>query len=88
MKKFLYKIVKPHKKLKVNFVDILLLIEPIVMETEFFILGRIFLSIALLLNYFGYYLCHDMLTKNEKMILKSTMVIIALLLIYLIITGY
>lgn len=88
MKKFLYKIIKPHKKLKVNLVDILLLIEPIVMETDFFILGRIFLSLALFLNYFGYYLCDDMLIKEEKMILKSTMVIIALLLIYLIITGY
>ena len=33
MKKLLYKICKPHHKYKINLVDVLLLIEPVVMNT-------------------------------------------------------
>ena len=65
MKKLLYKICKPHHKYKINLVDVLLLIEPVVMNTSYFMVGRIF----------------------ERRVLISTMIIIALLLIYLIITG-
>ena len=81
MKKLLYKICKPHHKYKINLVDVLLLIEPVVM------VGRIFLLIALVLNYLAHYLCHDDYSEFERRVLISTMIIIALLLIYLIITG-
>ena len=88
MIKFLFKITKPHKRLKINIVDVLLLIEPIVMKTSFYLIGRLFLVIALVCNYAGYYICQDMYTKEERMIIRSTMFVIAFLLIYLIIKGY
>lgn len=87
MKKLLYKICKPHHKYKINLVDILLLIEPVVMNTSYFMIGRVFLLIALVLNYLAHYLCHDDYNDFERRVLISTMVIIALLLIYLIIIG-
>lgn len=87
MKKLLYKICKPHHKYKINLVDILLLIEPVVMNTSYFMTGRVFLLITLVLNYLAHYLCHDDYNEFERRVLVSTMVIIALLLIYLIITG-
>ena len=87
MKKLLYKICKPHHKYKINLVDVLLLIEPVVMNTSYFMVGRIFLLIALVLNYLAHYLCHDDYSEFERRVLVSTMIIIALLLIYLIITG-
>ena len=85
MKKLLYKICKPHHKYKINLVDVLLLIEPVVMNTSYFMVGRIFLLIALVLN--AHYLYHDDYSEFERRVLISTMIIIALLLIYLIITG-
>lgn len=87
MKKLLYKICKPHHKYKINLVDVLLLIEPVVMNTSYFMVGRIFLLIALVLNYLAHYLCHDDYSEFERRVLVSTMIIFALLLIYLIITG-
>lgn len=87
MKKLLYKICKPHAKFKINIVDILLLIEPLVMNTSYFIVGRVFLLVALILNYLSYYVCQEEYSEFERRVLVSTMVIIALLLIYLIITG-
>ena len=84
MKKLLYKICKPHHKYKINLVDVLLLIEPVVMNTSYFMVGRIFLLIALVLNYLAHY---DDYSEFERRVLISTMIIIALLLIYLIITG-
>ena len=42
---------------------------------------------ALVLNYLAHYLCHDDYSEFERRVLVSTMIIIALLLIYLIITG-
>ena len=87
MKKLLYKICKPHHKYKINLVDVLLLIEPVVMNTSYFMVGRIFLLIALVLNYLARYLCHDDYSEFERRVLVSTMIIIAILLIYLIITG-
>ena len=87
MKKLLYKICKPHHKYKINVADILLLIEPVVMNTSSFMIGRVFLLIALVLNYLAHYLCHDDYNAFERRVLISTMVIISLLLIYLIITG-
>lgn len=88
MVSFLYKITKPHKRIKINAVDVLLLIEPIVMKTSFYLVGRLFLVIALILNYAGYYICENMYSKQERMIIRSTMFVIAFLLIYLIFTGY
>ena len=79
MKKLLYKICKPHHKYKINLVDVLLLIEPVVMNTSYFMVGRIFLL--------AHYLCHDDYSEFERRVLVATMIIIALLLIYLIITG-
>ena len=79
MKKLLYKICKPHHKYKINLVDVLLLIEPVVMNTSYFM--------VLVLNYLAHYLCHDDYSEFERRVLVSTMIIIALLLIYLIITG-
>ncbi|MGN1183036.1 MAG: hypothetical protein ACI4SR_08540 [Faecalibacillus sp.] len=87
MRNILYKLTKPHSRLKINFVDVLLLIEPVVMNTQFYLLGRIFLVISLLLNYAGYYICEDMYTKQQRMIIRSTMFVIAFLLIYLVFTG-
>lgn len=88
MIQFLFKITKPHKRLKINIADILLLIEPIVMKTPFYLIGRLFLVIALVCNYAGYYICQDMYTKEQRMIIRSTMFVISFLLIYLIIMGY
>ena len=72
---------------KIYLVDVLLLIEPVVMNTSYFMVGRIFLLIALVLNYLARYLCHDDYSEFERRVLVSTMIIIAILLIYLIITG-
>ena len=79
MKKLLYKICKPHHKYKINLADILLLIEPVVMNTSYFMIGRVFLLIALVLNYLAHYFCHDDYNAFERHVLISTMVIIALL---------
>ena len=77
MKKLLYKICKPHHKYKINLVDVLLLIEPVVMNTSYFMVGRIFLLIALVLNYLAHYLYHDDYSEFERRVLISTMIIIA-----------
>lgn len=87
MKNILYKISKPHHKLKINIIDILLLGEVFLIDTPYYLLGRFCLILALILNYIAYYLLDDKLTKFEKSVIFSTMIIIGLLLIYLIITG-
>ena len=87
MDKVLYFLLKPTKRLKLCIIDVMILVAALTMNTSYALIGRIALGIQLIIMYFGYTVLKESFKDEQRLTIKSTMVVITLLLIYLMLRG-